>query len=135
MAIKNKTAVALLSLRLSVFLVMLMWTIDKFVNPGHTIRVYDHFYPITGLGNFTVYLIGAIELVILFCFITGIKKRYSYGAVLAFHAVSTLSSLEIYLSPFNGSNLLFFAAWPMLAACLTLFLLRDQDRLMTLTTR
>ncbi|MFT5425924.1 MAG: ABC-type transport system involved in multi-copper enzyme maturation permease subunit [Gammaproteobacteria bacterium] len=26
-----------------------------------------------------------------------------------------------------GGNLLFFAAWHMLAACLTLFLLREQD--------
>jgi putative oxidoreductase len=28
-------------------------------------------------------------------------------------------------------NLLFFAAWPMLAACIALYLLRDQDTLLT----
>jgi hypothetical protein len=31
------------------------------------------------------------------------------------------------LAPFD--NLLFFAAWPMLAACITLYLLRDLDTL------
>lgn len=31
----------------------------------------------------------------------------------------------------EGPNLLFFAAWPMLAACLALFLLRDEDTLAT----
>jgi hypothetical protein len=42
--------------------------------------------------------------------------------------VSTFSSYKQYLAPFEGPNLLFFAAWPMLAACFTLFLLRDQDK-------
>jgi hypothetical protein len=37
------------------------------------------------------------------------------------HAVSTLSSWKMYLTPFaEGPSLLFFAAWPMLAACVTL---------------
>ncbi len=47
------------------------------------------------------------------------------------HAVSTLSSFRQYLAPFKGPNLLFFAAWPMLAACIALFLLRDLDTLWT----
>jgi len=41
------------------------------------------------------------------------------------HAVSTLSSFPQYIDAFN--NLLFFAAWPMLAACIALFLLREHD--------
>ena len=32
-------------------------------------------------------------------------------------------------------NLLFFAAWPMLAACLALYLLRDYDRLASIDAR
>ncbi len=55
-------------------------------------------------------------------------KTWTYGAVLLFHAVSTLSSWQMYL---GFDNLLFFAAWPMLAACFTLFWLRDQDTLLT----
>ena len=56
---------------------------------------------------------------------TGYQKRISYGGVFVLHAVSTFSSYRQYLAPF--SNLLFFAAWPMLAACFTLYLLRDLD--------
>jgi hypothetical protein len=56
------------------------------------------------------------------------QKRYTYGLVLVFHGVSTLSSWKQYiLEP----NLLFFAAWPMLAACIALYLLRDLDTLFT----
>jgi hypothetical protein len=76
-----------------------------------------------------MYVIGAMEMVILLLFLAGYKKKYTYGAVLVLHAVSTLSSFKQYLAPFDGTNLLFFAAWPMLAACLALFLLRDQDKI------
>jgi hypothetical protein len=75
-----------------------------------------------------MYVIAAIELVILLKFVAGYKKKYTYGAVLVLHAVSTLSSFRQYLAPFDGPNLLFFAAWPMLAACFALFILRDLDK-------
>ena len=124
---KKKLQISLLFLRLSVFLVMFMWTIDKFFNHEHAAAVFENFYYLGGMESFAIKVIGAIEMVILLLFLAGYQKKYTYGAVLVFHAVSTLSSFKQYLSPFDGPNLLFFAAWPMLAACLTLFLLRDQD--------
>ena len=127
----KKLQLSLLSLRLTVFLVMFMWTIDKFVNPGHAAKVYESFYYIAGLEAVVMYTIGAMEIIILLLFLAGYKKKYTYGAVLAFHAVSTLSSFKQYLAPFEGPGLLFFAAWPMLAACLALFLLRDRDRMLS----
>jgi hypothetical protein len=63
--------------------------------------------------------------------LAGAWRTWTYGAVLAMHAVSTLSSFRQYLAPFEGPNILFFAAWPMLAACVALFLLRDLDTLWT----
>ncbi|MEN8206794.1 MAG: hypothetical protein ABFS24_12395 [Pseudomonadota bacterium] len=128
----KKLQVSLLLLRVSVFLVMFMWTIDKFMNPGHAAKVYESFYYIAGLESVVMYALGAIEMVLLLLFLTGYKKTFTYGVVLILHAVSTLSSFNQYLAPFEGPNLLFFAAWPMLAACLALFLLRDQDRMMSL---
>ena len=123
---------ALLLLRLSVFLVMLMWTIDKFVNPGHAAAVFAKFYFISGLGPTVIYLIGAIQLAIVVGFVLGIRKRLTYGAVLFLHAVSTFSAFKQYFAPYENVNLLFFAAWPMLAACFTLFYLKDLDTLWTM---
>ena len=128
----KKLQVSLLFLRVTVFLVMFMWTIDKFINPGHAAKVYESFYHIAGLQSVVMYGIGVIEIIILLLFLAGFQKKYTYGAVLIFHAVSTLSSFKQYLAPFEGPGLLFFAAWPMLAACLTLFLLRDQDRILSI---
>ena len=118
---------ALLGLRLAIFLVMLMWTLDKFIRPEHSAGVFTHFYAVTGLGNATFLLIGALELVLLLAFVIGFARRYTYGAVLLLHAISTLSAWHQYMHPYEGTNLLFFAAWPMLAACAALYLLRDAD--------
>ena len=121
---------ALLTLRLGIFLVMLMWTLDKFVQPDHSAGVFANFYGLSGLGPTIFTVIGILELLLILAFVSGIAKRLSYGLVLVLHAGSTLSSYAQYLDPF--ANLLFFAAWPMLAACFALYYLRDHDTLMTL---
>lgn len=125
-ALEQRLSWALLALRIGVFIVMLMWTLDKFVAPDHAAAVFSNFYGLSGFGNAAFYLIGALELVIIVGFVLGIAKRWTYGIVFVLHAISTLSSFSMYL---GFDNLLFFAAWPMLAACLALYLLRDQDRL------
>lgn len=121
---------SLFLLRIGVFVVMLMWTLDKFINPEHSAAIFANFYGITGLGASMVMILATLELLILLAFLAGLFKRFSYGAVLLFHAVSTLSSFKQYLEPWD--NLLFFAAWPMLAACIALYLLRDEDRFLTI---
>ena len=119
----------LLTLRLGVFIVMLMWTLDKFVNPAHSSAVFENFYFIGGLGETAFLAIGIVELIVIVGFLLGIKKTLTYGIVLALHTVSTLSSWQQYL---GFDSLLFFAAWPMLAACYTLFALRDLDTKLTI---
>lgn len=128
----KKLTFSLFLLRLSVFIVMFMWTIDKFVRPVHASLVYETFYHSPGFGDAVSYFIGAIELVIIVGFLFGFKKTLTYGAVLILHAVSTLSTYRQYLAPYTEINLLFFAAWPMLAACIALFLLRDRDTLLSI---
>ena len=123
----DRVRLPLFLLRIGVFIVMLMWTLDKFVRPGHAAVIFKKFYGIDGISPTVFYVIGALELLLLVGFVTGTAKRYTYGLVLLLHAISTLASYQQYLAPFD--NLLFFAAWPMLAACITLYLLRDLDTL------
>ena len=125
----------LLALRLTVFLVMLMWTIDKLIRPEHAAAVFGHFYGLAGIGPAAFLALGVAELLLLLAFVAGAWKRLSYGLVLLLHGVSTLSSYRQYFDPFEGTNLLFFAAWPMLAAAWGLYLLRDEDTLATVAGR
>lgn len=121
---------ALLALRIGVFIVMFMWTLDKFVAPGHTAGVFENFYGISGMSTAMAYALGVVELIIVLGFVLGIAKRWTYGIVLVLHAISTLVSFPMYL---GFDNLLFFAAWPMLAACIALYMLRDQDTMWTVS--
>jgi uncharacterized membrane protein YkgB len=109
---------------------MFMWTIDKFLNPVHAAAVFTSFYFISGGGHVLVYIVGVIEMILITGFLLGFRKKWTYGGVLLFHAISTLSTFKQYFIPFEGPNLLFFAAWPMLAACFALYYLRDRDTLL-----
>tara|TARA_B100001063_G_scaffold78003_1_gene72470 strand:+ start:958 stop:1371 length:414 start_codon:yes stop_codon:yes gene_type:complete len=127
--VQSRLQWSLLSLRLGVFIVMITWTLDKFVNPGHSARIFEHFYGISGSTDVVAYVLGALQLILMLAFLAGIKKRITYGVVFIMHGLSTLSSYNQYIDGFN--NLLFFAAWPMWAACFALYLLRDQDIVFT----
>ena len=122
---QNRLQWSLFSLRLGVFIVMIMWTFDKFVNPGHSARIFEHFYGIGGSTDVVAYVLGALQLILVLAFLVGIKKRLTYGVIFVIHGLSTLSSYNQYIDGFN--NLLFFTAWPMWAACFTLYVLREQD--------
>ena len=107
---QNRLQWSLFSLRLGVFIVMIMWTFDKFVN---------------GSTDVVAYVLGALQLILVLAFLAGIKKRLTYGVIFVMHGLSTLSSYNQYIDGFN--NLLFFTAWPMWAACFALYVLREQD--------
>ncbi len=104
---------------------MIMWTLDKFVNPAHSAGIFEKFYGISGSTDIVAYVLGALQLVLVLAFLAGIKKRLTYGIIFVMHGLSTLSSYNQYIDGFN--NLVFFTAWPMSAACFALYLLRDQD--------
>src|SRR5256885_13984221 len=125
----DRMRLPLFLLRIGVFIVMLMGTLDKFVRPGHVAGIFKKFYGIDGLSPTVFYVIGALEMLLLVGVVTGNAKRDTYGLVLLLHAISTLSSYQQYLAPLD--NLLFFAAWPMLDACITLYLLQFFFFLMT----
>ncbi|MEM8877758.1 MAG: hypothetical protein AAGD23_07785 [Pseudomonadota bacterium] len=124
---RQPLAWVLLTLRLSVFLVMLLWTVNKFLFPERAASIFENFYGISGLGTDAAYLIGAVQLAVVIGFAVGFQKRWTTGLVLVMHLISTLASMPRYFDPWSSPNLLFFAAWPMLGALIALYVLRDFD--------
>jgi hypothetical protein len=129
----RKLALSLLLLRLSVGLVMLIWAFDKILNPDHGAAVFESFYGLAGVGEAAIRGVGIAQAIIVVAFLLGVARTWSYGAILIMHGVTTLVSWSAYLQPLK--NILFFAAWPMLAALVTLFLLRAHDRIGSLDHR
>lgn len=129
---RGKIEWALFLLRLGVFIVMFAWTLDKLLDPGHGVKVFEHYMFIKGLETPIMMAFGAIEMVIILAFLAGLWKRYTYGFIMIVHGISTFSSWQQYTIDIN---LLFFAAWPMLAAIVALYMLRDIDVKFTIRGR
>ena len=94
--VRSRLQWSLLALRLGIFVVMLVWTLDKFVNPAHSIAIFEKFYSIPGLGEGVAYVLGALQLILILAFVAGIKKRITYGLVFLLHGASTLSAYAQY---------------------------------------
>ena len=71
MKTEEKLRLSLLLLRLGVFIVMFMWTLDKLVNPDHAIGIYKQFYFLSGVPTGIMYALGAAEMVIILGFVVG----------------------------------------------------------------
>jgi hypothetical protein len=105
-----------------------MWTVNKLINPENAAAVFTKYYQLQSLSSYLVYLVGTLQAIVVLAFVLGAFRTYSYSAILILHGLSTISSYKQYLDPWTNPHLLFFAAFPMLAACITLFLLRDFDK-------
>jgi putative oxidoreductase len=71
-------------------------------------------------------------MIVVLAFLTGAFKRYSYMAILIMHLISALSTYARYFDPRTGTNLLLFAALPMLAGCWAIWSLCHQDTLQSI---
>ena len=124
--------VSLLIMRLATAVFLLVWAIDKIVNQAHAQNVFKSFY-FTSPSPEILTALGAAQTVIVLAFVAGFARFWTYGAVLLMHLVSTISTYGRLINPWGpGAQLLFWAAIPILAAILALFLLREQDRLLSI---
>lgn len=130
---KKPLPICLLLLRIAIFMMMLLWAIDKFMRPFSEAALYQQTYHLPVLPSMAMYAIGAFQILLATCFVIGLQKTLTAGLVLLGVLVYTIASYHLYMPPFQGSNLLFFAAWPMLAVCISLYLLRKQDTLLAVS--
>ncbi len=127
----KRLEIGLFVLRLGIFSVFLVWTLDKIFNPAHNSGMIGHYYHID-VSHTLLLGLGIAELAFLALFVSGLFKSLTYGGVLLFHTVTTLASSPRLFPPYEIHQLLYFGSLPMLAACICLFLCRRQDTFLTL---
>ena len=117
-------------MRLTFAAFIMVWAVDKVIAPEHAQKVFSTYY-FTDLPFEPLTAIGFVQIAIILAFAPGFLRFWTYGAVLVIHAVSTLSTYDKLISPWEAGprGLLFWAAVPTLGAILALFLLRDRDNL------
>ena len=128
---QRKLQIGLALIRISTAAFFLVWSIEKIIYPEVTQRIFQKFYFLS-ISNTISVGIGIIQTLIILIFLVGLFKTFSYGALLGMHLVSVLSTYKQLLNPYAPGNHLFWAAVPVLAAMIALFLLRDEDQWLTL---
>lgn len=123
--------VSLAVLRLATAGFLLIWACDKIFNSNAALATFSKYY--MGLSGETVLIgLGIAQFVLVVAFALGLLKTFTYGAVTLMHAVSTFASYGRYMDPLARPNILFWAAVPVLAGMIALYILRHRDRLWTL---
>ena len=128
-----KIEVGLATIRITVTAFFLIWSIEKIIAPEITQGVFSRFYSLTIPSGFSVF-IGIVQTAIILLFLAGLFKLWTYGALLGMHTVSVIASHQPLFNPYMPPNHLFWAGVPTLGALIALFLMRDEDQLLTLSS-
>lgn len=134
MPLQQKLGISLLIIRIATGLFILVWSIEKILQPWVVQDVFSKFYFLkisTAMSTF----LGIIQTIIVLLFMAGLFKVWTYGLILGMHGVSTLASIKQLLSPYQTPNHLFWAAVPTLAALIALFILRNEDNMFVLAKK
>lgn len=125
--------ISLALIRLSTAFFLIIWAIDKIIGAPTAIKTFSKYYMVMD-STAVIIAIGAAQLIIFLLFAGGMFKTFTYGAVLLMHTGSVLASIPRYMDPLARPNILFWAAIPVLAAIIALFILRKRDRYLTIGT-
>ncbi|PHR94297.1 MAG: hypothetical protein COA69_01495 [Robiginitomaculum sp.] len=127
-----KLPLTLLIMRISIALFLLPWVIEKFTNPETTAKIFAHFYHIENLSVYASYGVGGLWALLWLAFVSGYKKRFSYGLVMGLHGLGTIFTWRQLMPFLETHNHLFLAALPTLGAMIALYLLRSSDTMFSL---
>lgn len=128
----TKLPLALLITRLSIALFLAPWFIRKAMNIEMTKGLFAKYYFVKNMPDAVAYVIGGIGVILLLAFVIGFKKRITYGLIFLWHTGGTLMALPYMIPGTEKFNLLFMAALPTIGAMLLLYMLRDEDTLLSL---
>jgi uncharacterized membrane protein YphA (DoxX/SURF4 family) len=125
-----RVGASLVILRVALGVFLLVWGLEKFILTSRSIEIYDYFYGMAASEAFA-YVLGGLESLLALAIIIGAFRRWSYGIGLLVHAATTVATFRLIVDPWGlisgEPQHLFFAAVPVLAAFIALYLLRDLD--------
>ena len=128
---RKRLSIALVILRVSLGVFLLLWALEKFILPQTTEQIWSSFYkiPISGV---VVTILAILQTILAIALIVGFLRPITYGIALGINAVTFISTWQQLLDPWglasgNSVNHLFLAGIPVLGGFITLFLLHHWD--------
>ncbi|MGB3454896.1 MAG: hypothetical protein WBG08_14185 [Litorimonas sp.] len=120
--------------RILIAIFLLPWTVMRFVRDEAAQGIAERYYKIGFLPDVAFLVIAIFMALLLLAFTIGFRKKISYGLVFLLHTIGTIMTVPTMLPVLTGGEggqILFFAALPVIGAMLLLYLLRDQDTLLS----
>ncbi len=96
----HRIPAALLILRLSIGVFLLVWASLKFLRPEWMVNVFRGTYGLDWVTADYAYVVGALQLLLVVAFILGVARTATYGLTTVMHATGIVGALL-------GGNLLF----------------------------
>jgi len=118
--------------RLSIALFLFPWVLMRLTKVEAGAGLFEKYYFIKGMPNAVALIIAIFWAILLLAFLSGFKKRISYGLVFLLHTLGTLMTLPYLIPGTENFKILFMAAIPTIAAMGLLYILRDQDTLLSI---
>ena len=124
-------AFSLLALRVSIALLVLIWGIDKIVDPGHAVAVSDTFYfSVLSLPSLLP-ILGGLQVLVALLAMVGLFRQWIDPLILLINLGSLLGVWRSIIDPWgwwmDGTNALFFPSLTVAAGCLLLIVFRGQE--------
>ena len=145
-SLKAKVRLPLFVCRLSLVLVYLTWTYDKFFNAKHGASIMNRHYGLDFVTAPMVFGLGFLELIFVLAILFGFHKRITRGLLVIFSAISVFGPKVMngylrYLDPDativeKGSQIFhphfLLPAFCMLVCSIIIYAMRDYDTLYSL---
>ncbi|MDJ0589612.1 MAG: hypothetical protein QNJ72_06390 [Pleurocapsa sp. MO_226.B13] len=128
---RSRFSTALLILRLSLGLFLLLWALEKFLLPQTTQQIWSSFYQIP-ISGAIVTILAILQTLLAIALIVGFLRYITYGIALGINAVTFISTWRQLLDPWGlasgeAINHLFLAGIPVLAGFIALYILHPWD--------
>lgn len=129
----NGKAITLFALRVSLALLMLVWGLDKLVNPGHGAAVAETFYAGILSARSVMPVLGSLQIVLAVGVGLGVFRRFLYPVLAVVTGVTLVGVWRSVLDPWGwylgDTNALFFPSLIVFAGTLVLIAFREEDAL------
>jgi len=128
---QNRLSTALLILRLSLGIFLLLWALEKFILPQMTEQIWSNFYQIP-ISGAIVTVLAVLQTLLALALIIGLFRPFTYGIALGINAITFISTWRQLLDPWGLAagetvNHLFLAGIPVLAGFIALYILHPWD--------
>ncbi len=129
---KGRLSTALLILRLSLGVFLLLWALEKFILPQTTAEIWASFYKIP-ISGAIITILAILQTLLAIAFIVGFLRSITYGIALGINAITFISTWRQLFDPWGltsgeSINHLFLAGIPVLAGFIALYILHPWDR-------